>query len=108
MARAKKINFCFGASSFAFYILPVEHIMFALTQRAALFRGCRAGHRTITNVVPYVVEQTDRGERVFDIYSRMLQERIVFVNGCVRFACGVTYASSTNPNAPNLSYLCCE
>eukprot|EP00854_Cymbomonas_tetramitiformis_P009086 gene9086-10764_t len=28
-----------------------------------------------------VVEQTDRGERAFDIYSRLLRERIVFVNG---------------------------
>ena len=28
-----------------------------------------------------VLEQTNRGERVFDIYSRLLKERIVFVNG---------------------------
>jgi ATP-dependent Clp protease protease subunit len=31
------------------------------------------------NIVPYVVEQTSRGERVFDIYSRLLNERIIFL-----------------------------
>jgi ATP-dependent Clp protease protease subunit len=32
-------------------------------------------------VIPYVVEQTSRGERSYDIYSRLLKERIVFVSG---------------------------
>ena len=32
-------------------------------------------------LVPMVVEQTNRGERAFDIYSRLLKERIVFVTG---------------------------
>ncbi len=32
-------------------------------------------------VVPYVIEQTNRGERVYDIYSRMLKDRIVFLTG---------------------------
>ena len=37
---------------------------------------------TITNqLVPMVVEQTARGERAYDIYSRLLKERIVFVTG---------------------------
>lgn len=31
------------------------------------------------NLVPYVIEQTSRGERVYDIYSRLLNERIVFL-----------------------------
>jgi ATP-dependent Clp protease, protease subunit len=31
--------------------------------------------------MPYVLEQTARGERVYDIYSRLLKERIVFVSG---------------------------
>ncbi len=30
-------------------------------------------------LVPMVVEQTSRGERAFDIYSRLLNERIVFL-----------------------------
>jgi ATP-dependent Clp protease, protease subunit len=33
------------------------------------------------NLVPMVVEQSSRGERSFDIYSRMLRERIIFLNG---------------------------
>lgn len=36
---------------------------------------------TYNNLVPMVVEQTSRGERAFDIFSRLLKERIVFVNG---------------------------
>ena len=35
------------------------------------------------NLVPMVVEQTNRGERAYDIYSRMLKERIVFLTGPV-------------------------
>ena len=37
--------------------------------------------RTYMNLVPMVVEQTNRGERAFDIFSRLLKERIVFVTG---------------------------
>jgi ATP-dependent Clp protease, protease subunit len=33
------------------------------------------------NLVPMVVEQTSRGERAFDIYSRLLKERIIFLTG---------------------------
>ena len=32
-------------------------------------------------LVPMVVEQTNRGERSYDIYSRLLEDRIIFVNG---------------------------
>ena len=32
-------------------------------------------------LVPTVVEQTNRGERAFDIYSRLLKERIIFLSG---------------------------
>lgn len=35
------------------------------------------------NLVPMVVEQTARGERAFDIYSRLLKERIIFLTGGV-------------------------
>jgi len=35
------------------------------------------------NLVPMVVEQTARGERAFDIYSRLLKERIIFLTGTV-------------------------
>lgn len=33
------------------------------------------------NLVPMVVEQTNRGERAFDIFSRLLKERIIFIGG---------------------------
>jgi len=33
------------------------------------------------NLIPMVVEQTNRGERSYDIYSRLLDDRIVFLNG---------------------------
>lgn len=32
------------------------------------------------SLVPYVIEQTSRGERSYDIYSRLLKERIIFLN----------------------------
>ena len=31
------------------------------------------------SVIPYVIEQTSRGERSYDIYSRLLKERIIFL-----------------------------
>jgi len=37
----------------------------------------------VTQLVPMVVEQTARGERAYDIYSRMLKERIIFLMGPV-------------------------
>lgn len=39
--------------------------------------------RTAMNLVPMVVEQTNRGERAYDIFSRLLKERIIFINGPV-------------------------
>lgn len=37
----------------------------------------------MTNYVPYVVEQTNRGERSYDIYSRLLKDRIVFLGSAI-------------------------
>ena len=37
----------------------------------------------MNTLVPMVVEQTSRGERAYDIFSRLLKERIIFVNGAV-------------------------
>ena len=37
-------------------------------------------------LVPMVVEQTNRGERAYDIYSRLLKERIIFLVGPVNDA----------------------
>jgi ATP-dependent Clp protease protease subunit len=38
---------------------------------------------TSSNLVPMVVEQTARGERAYDIYSRLLKERVIFIVGQV-------------------------
>jgi ATP-dependent Clp protease protease subunit len=38
---------------------------------------------TMMNLVPMVVEQTARGERAYDIYSRLLKERVIFIVGQV-------------------------
>ena len=42
-----------------------------------------SGYDHTDNLVPMVVEQSSRGERAFDIFSRLLRERIVFVSGPV-------------------------
>ncbi len=36
---------------------------------------------TYMNLVPMVVEQTNRGERAYDIFSRLLKERVIFITG---------------------------
>ncbi len=37
----------------------------------------------MSNYVPYVVEQTNRGERSYDIYSRLLKDRIIFLGSAI-------------------------
>ena len=37
--------------------------------------------KVLNQLVPMVVEQTPRGERAFDIYSRLLKERVIFITG---------------------------
>jgi ATP-dependent Clp protease protease subunit len=55
------------------------------------------------NLVPMVVEQSSRGERAFDIFSRLLRERVVFLNGPVDdglaalIAAQLLYLESENP-----------
>jgi ATP-dependent Clp protease protease subunit len=43
------------------------------------FSAQAAARRGMSNLVPIVVEQTGRGERAYDIYSRLLKDRIVFL-----------------------------
>src|SRR3954452_1127934 len=45
------------------------------------WREMRDPVATYMNLVPMVVEQTNRGERAYDIFSRLLKERIVFITG---------------------------
>ena len=40
-------------------------------------------HREHNGLIPVVIEQSNRGERSFDIYSRLLRERIIFITGGV-------------------------
>ena len=43
--------------------------------------GYETGNEKALGLVPMVIEQTSRGERSFDIYSRLLKERVIFVVG---------------------------
>jgi len=40
-----------------------------------------ANESTVSQLIPMVVEQTPRGERAYDIYSRLLKERVIFIIG---------------------------
>ena len=58
----------------------------------------------MNNLVPMVVEQTNRGERAYDIYSRLLKERIIFLVGPVNdmvaslICAQLLFLESENPN----------
>ncbi|WP_374570405.1 ATP-dependent Clp protease proteolytic subunit [Phenylobacterium sp.] len=66
---------------------------------------------TALNLVPMVVEQTSRGERAFDIFSRLLKERIIFLNGPVEdgmsaLICSqLLYLESENPKKEISMYI---
>ena len=59
---------------------------------------------TALNLVPMVVEQTARGERAYDIYSRLLKDRLVFIVGPVEdhmanlVVAQLLFLESENPN----------
>lgn len=63
------------------------------------------------NLVPMVVEQTSRGERAYDIYSRLLKERIIFVTGPIfdemaSLICAqLLFLESENPNKDIAMYI---
>jgi ATP-dependent Clp protease, protease subunit len=64
-----------------------------------------------SNLVPMVVEESSRGERAFDIFSRLLRERIVFVNGPIEdgmaaLVCAqLLFLESENPSKPIDMYI---
>jgi ATP-dependent Clp protease protease subunit len=69
-------------------------------------------HRDIAaGLVPIVIEQSNRGERSFDIYSRLLRERIVFVTGPVEdhmatlITAQLLYLESENPKKDIYMYI---
>jgi ATP-dependent Clp protease protease subunit len=62
-------------------------------------------------LVPMVVEQTNRGERAYDIYSRLLKERIIFMvgpvdDGVASLICAqLLFLESENPNKDIAFYI---
>ena len=66
---------------------------------------------TYMQLVPMVVEQTNRGERAFDIYSRLLKERVIFVTGPVEdhmstlITAQLLYLESENPKKEISMYI---
>ena len=67
--------------------------------------------REAMQLVPMVIEQSSRGERSFDIYSRLLRERIIFLNGEVNDAVSslvcaqLLFLEADNPKRPNNLYI---
>ena len=65
----------------------------------------------VSALVPIVIEQSNRGERSFDIYSRLLRERIVFVTGGVEdhmatlITAQLLYLESENPKKDIFMYI---
>jgi ATP-dependent Clp protease protease subunit len=65
----------------------------------------------MNTLVPMVVEQTNRGERAYDIYSRLLKERIIFLVGPVNDAVSslicaqLLFLESENPNKDIALYI---
>ena len=63
------------------------------------------------NLVPMVVEESSRGERAFDIFSRLLRERIIFLNGPVEdgmaalICAQLLFLESENPNREIALYI---
>lgn len=67
--------------------------------------------REAMQLVPMVIEQSSRGERSFDIYSRLLRERIIFLNGEVNDAVSalvcaqLLFLEAENPKKPINLYI---
>jgi ATP-dependent Clp protease protease subunit len=67
--------------------------------------------RDMMQLVPIVIEQSSRGERSFDIYSRLLRERIVFLNGQVEdgmaalICAQLLFLESESPKKPISLYI---
>jgi ATP-dependent Clp protease protease subunit len=65
----------------------------------------------MSTLVPMVVEQTARGERSYDLYSRLLKERVVFFNGevennmCNIMVAQLLFLEAENPSEPINMYI---
>lgn len=67
-----EVNSCIPASGW------IQYIMALLRRGTSLLRHFQTRQYAL---IPMVIENTSRGERSFDIYSRLLRERIVMLNG---------------------------
>ena len=71
----------------------------------------RDAYHETANLVPMVVETTNRGERAYDIYSRLLKERIIFVTGQVEdymaslIVAQLLFLESENPDKDIFMYI---
>jgi ATP-dependent Clp protease protease subunit len=67
--------------------------------------------RDMMQLVPMVVESSSKGERAFDIYSRLLRERIIFVNGQIEdnmaslISAQLLFLEADNPKKPIYMYI---
>jgi len=60
-------------------------------------------------LVPIVIEQSSRGERAYDIYSRLLKDRIIFIGGEIEDHMPTSSSpnfSSSNPRTRRKTYRC--
>jgi ATP-dependent Clp protease, protease subunit len=70
-----------------------------------------AGRLMSANLVPMVIEQSARGERAFDIFSRLLRDRIVFINGQIEDGLAalvnaqLLFLEAENPAKPIAMYI---
>ncbi len=68
---------------------------------------------SIYSVIPTVIETTGRGERAYDLYSRLLKERIIMVNGPIEestanlIVAQLLFLASDNPNREINMYISC-
>jgi len=62
-------------------------------------------------IIPHIIEQTPKGERVYDIYSRLLKDRIIFVGSPIDDACAnviiaqMLFLEAENPEKDVILYL---
>ncbi|KAL8160139.1 hypothetical protein V2J09_001676 [Rumex salicifolius] len=70
-----------------------------------------APHRRSYSLIPMVIEQSSRGERAYDIFSRLLKERIICINGPIAddtahvVVAQLLYLESENPSKPIYMYI---
>eukprot|EP00250_Pteridium_aquilinum_P021142 c25038_g1_i2 orf=59-1099(+) len=73
--------------------------------------ACLQKSRYITSLIPIVIEHSPRGERAYDIFSRLLKERIVCINGPISddtsslIVAQLLYLESENPQKPIQLYI---